>query len=116
MERKPFTVVIEKKHCDSFGHGGCANYVNNTDCPLYRAIKEQHPDFPLTYVESYGVLHTETDFAKGGWHYDFSDQPNVPGWGWEVADRIADGKLESYTVTIRPSWSYAQAEAVTVTL
>jgi hypothetical protein len=117
MERKPFTVVIGGKHCDKHpDYSGCTNYADGSNCPLYRAIKEQYPDFPLLHVSSWGRLETGGSEVDCAWQCDFAYNPCDEGWGDAVADRIADGELESYTVTIRPAWSYAQAEAMTVTL
>ncbi len=48
-------VTITKQHCEG------ANYNNMTDCPLARAIREQHPEFPL-----YIVTMEFVDNAWGG--------------------------------------------------
>jgi hypothetical protein len=100
--RQPFTVVIGKKHCDGDG-GYCYNYVDPEDCPLYRATKEQYPDFPLLYVGSSGMLRTaedKDDFDK--WEYNFGWDPDSNGWDSLIAVKIAGGELDSFTVTISP--------------
>jgi hypothetical protein len=99
-ERQPFTVVVTEKHCE--GHY-CHNYLNTQDCPLFRAIKEQYPDFPLIAVGGKSLLHTGDDTRPGNaWQYGFDQKQGEAGWNYSVAKRIAMGALKSFTVTISP--------------
>lgn len=56
-------VIIKPKH--TIG----SDYFDGTDCPLYRAIAEQHPEFPLmtvgmTYIKD---IDHNIYFIKSGW-------------------------------------------------
>ncbi len=58
-------VIITKKHCKS------AYYGSITDCPLARAIKEQHPEFPLCSVAGTYVRDKDKnifDFDRNKWN------------------------------------------------
>ncbi len=54
-------VTITKQHCEN------ADYTNDTDCPLARAIKEQHPEFPLAVVGSSYVWGKDESIYKFGY-------------------------------------------------
>lgn len=49
---KQYTVTITKKHCEN------AQYFSCTDCPVFRAVKEQLPDFPLKSVGGWYIRDT----------------------------------------------------------
>lgn len=87
---KQYTVVVKKEHCIG------TNYMDNLGCPLYLAIKEQLPDFPL---KSVGGTHI-TDLEGRQWNFS---KPyyfeNNNGWGYQKYRYIMDGKINEFPVT-----------------
>lgn len=90
-------VTITKKHTSGYLY----QYCDNHDCPLFRAIKDQYPDYPL---ESVGgnyirlVDGTQVDFAP---HMDSSENmTRKNAWCLSTAQTLAKGEIESFTVTL----------------
>jgi hypothetical protein len=91
-QRQPFRVVVRQGHCDYNDiYGICSNFMDSGDCPLFRAIKEQYPDFPLDGVGGTFLLTSD--------EHDWRIRSD---WGYKVAYAVASGELESFTVTIGP--------------
>lgn len=93
------TVVITKKHTKG------ADYMDNYDCPLARAIKEQYPEFPLYHV----LGHSLDDVTGRKYYFNLPHWQNVAysyrdGWGIDMMDRINVGKIKSFTVKIYESY------------
>jgi len=77
-------VVIEQKHTVN------ARYIDNRDCPLFRAIKEQHPEFPLKSVAGTWIRDTENNL------YAF----NNANWNSEVMKDLREGIVNPIEIEI----------------
>ncbi len=74
-------VVIRQEHCTG-------SYMNVFGCPLYNAIQQQHPDFPLAAVGGSHVRdHDGNKFSVSGDH-----------WGMSTYQELRDGLINSVTV------------------
>lgn len=95
IKPKIFSVVITKEHIDQTGQYRFyeSQYSAIHDCPLYRAIKQQYPLFPLSSV---GGCHLTTTTGK---IYSFKDIDD--GWDCHKMLAIASGKLNSHTVILK---------------
>lgn len=87
--KNSYSVVIEKRHCIG------ADYGNIIDCPLFRAIREQLPEFPLHSVGGF-VL---TDKNLNNWKMEANSE-GIVEWGETInIGDILSGKVYSHTVT-----------------
>lgn len=80
-------VLITKEHCHN------ADYMNTRDCPLFRAIKDQYPDFPLDFVGS--VFVRTSDRRVGRFNLTAENR-----WNYFTMQKIVSGEIESFTVEI----------------
>ncbi len=78
-------VIITKKHCEN------TCYISTTDCPLFRAIKEQYPEFPLVSVGGLSI----TDKNKNK-HYFNSNK-----WNYDRMLALMQGEIKIIILTIR---------------
>lgn len=84
------SVTITKKHC--IGN----SYMDGNDCPLYRAIREQIPRFPLRTVGGSWLRlidGTTVKILNVASELGFNK-----GWGCYMMDEIREGKIDSFTV------------------
>lgn len=89
------TVIINKTHL-----GG--NYVDGYDCPLFRAVKEQHPDLPLDLVGGHGSLRIKGRHVyPEGTRDDLwtNDGKEASCWSHYKAIQIEKGEIDSVTLT-----------------
>src|SRR5687767_12866629 len=96
MERE---IIITQKNVDADSYNN--QYINYTDCPLMRAIKEQAPDLGIKAVYGHGILVTKG--KKREYMYIpnlLCPLPNGHSWDVTTAEALAKGKLESFTVKI----------------
>lgn len=80
-------VIITKQHCE--GGSILSRYMNRLDCPLFRAIKEQHPEFPLRSVGGLSIMN------KSDQRYKI-----ISNWDCNKVRKLRDGELESFEVII----------------
>lgn len=83
-----YTVTIRKEHCTG------ANFYDCFDCPLHRAIREQHPGFPIGSV---GGTHVT---VKGEHGRDITYWFDVSQWGYDAMSLLNKGLLGYVTVLI----------------
>lgn len=92
------TVVITKKYFNS-DYRESEQYINNKDCPLARALKDQHPDFNFIQILSFGVINIPDRNRSTRSIQVVPQTPSyVPVFSSEVASEIFDGKIESVTL------------------
>lgn len=77
-------VVITQKHTEG------SSYIANTDCALFRAIKEQHPEFPLSSVGGTFICNLE------GERFRF----NTNIWNYAIYDTLKAGEIPSVELEI----------------
>ena len=87
------TVNITHKHCEG------AIWSSNTDCPLFRAIKEQYPDFPLAFTYSTDVETTTGRIIK------FQTQKEYMTDGWNIVKMNELLKNEKLIFIINLPWT-----------
>lgn len=77
-------IIITKKHCEN------ARYGNNYDCPLFRAIREQYPEFPLAWVGGRFIRSKNGSFR----HFDDIN------WNSIKMSQIINGKIDQVELEI----------------
>lgn len=89
------SVTITQKHFnkDDIERGTSKQYCDPFDCPLYRALKEQHPSFEFWSIGAGGSIDAR---QYGGEHH----VPNggAAHWNSYVADKLLTGKIKSVTL------------------
>lgn len=105
------SVIINKSHLD-FDKGN-GQYTDKDDCPLSRAIKEQHPNLGLLHVTGFGSIYIKNPDKKDknkelyikhndNHHdqlkYQFHDDDNIK-WNMQRCMEMFAGKLDSVTLT-----------------
>lgn len=90
-------VEITKKHMYR------ADYMDNYDCPLARAIKEQHPEFGPVFVAGDHIIDTNGD------RFPF----DVKQWGAKTFDKMSEGRKKKAIIYI-PTPEYDQRNPVPI--
>jgi hypothetical protein len=81
-------VIIEKKHCVG------SDYMDTTNCPLCKAIKEQHPESKL--------FHAGGDYVrdKSGKVRIYFNPDYGTGWNSMVIRQIINGEIENFVMEL----------------
>lgn len=78
-------ITIRKEHCLK------GSYTDPMNCPLYLAIKEQAPDFPLFQV---GVARIY-DTSQNIYHFEY------PKWNSQIEEEVRMGDRGPVTLNIK---------------
>jgi hypothetical protein len=95
-------VIITKKHCIG------AVYMSNTDCPLARAIKEQHKIKNISVGGDDVSVWTESPYKGEKVQYFVFNAPDMrnglsgDAWGLEIMNAILEDRLGSVTIHLHP--------------
>lgn len=90
------TVTITKEHYnkDDIKRGTSRQYCDPFDCPLFRALREQHPNFKF---ESIGIGGNIALKKAGG--DSLCSNEGFDHWNAHVSDKLFDGRINSVTLT-----------------
>ncbi len=78
------------------------SYTDNRDCPLYRALKDQHPNLEFEYVGGYGSINNKEEEPI------FEPSASTP-WDGEIHDKLKWGDIKfPYKILLE------QVETVTI--
>lgn len=98
-------VIITKKHIDT-SDGGLYlgfNFRNPFDCPAFRAIKEQYPNFQ---IQSVGLDYIRMKNGQklyfqpaGSAYLAINFNPNI--WGFSVVPKLVSGEISEFVLVIQ---------------
>ena len=97
------SVTINKTHLDQ--KRGLGQYSDKDDCPLARALKEQHPALPLLHVTGLGSIFIANPDKSSKQkeihcaHIRQFDADSGEQWDMGVCRDMFEGKIDSVTLT-----------------